>query len=264
MHRNRRNLQRILVPSLVLLLAATALPPSLVGAASSSTAIVASLVNLDSSFAMPPLTDRIPHGRPANKNVLVLPVDYATSLMRNLNAQLASRGGTSTVKAFADQAKLLIGLEKSAAAVKKTATAQGIDLTAYQNRLTSLLSHVPTLHPIQGTYAGYGWRINPILLTKEFHPADDVGAATGTPITAAAAGIVITAKYDSSGGNMTILDHGSVYMHCSKLLVSVGQTVSKGQVIGKVGMTGLATCPHLHFGISFEGTPFDPTLILQE
>lgn len=94
------------------------------------------------------------------------------------------------------------------------------------------------------------------------HRGLDIAAATGTPIKAAAAGTVTTSGYNSSYGNMIILDHGNgvqtVYGHCSQLLVSVGQTVTQGQVIGKVGSTGNSTGPHLHLEVRVNGVLQNP------
>lgn len=104
--------------------------------------------------------------------------------------------------------------------------------------------------------SGYGWRWGKV------HRAIDIGAPQGTPIYAADAGVVIFSGYKSSYGYMVEIDHGNgyktLYAHCSKLLVSKGQKVSKGQTIAKVGQTGNATGPHVHFEIIKNGTQVNP------
>lgn len=107
-----------------------------------------------------------------------------------------------------------------------------------------------------------GYRPHPIFGQVMQHNGVDLSADTGTAIYAAYNGTVVTSTYNSSAGNYIIIDHGSglmtVYMHCSKLLVSVGDTVSKGQTIGLVGSTGNSTGPHLHFSVRLNGVYVDP------
>jgi len=111
--------------------------------------------------------------------------------------------------------------------------------------------------------SGFGHRESPTAGASSNHQGIDIGAATGSSITAADGGTVITASYSSSAGNYVVISHGNglstVYMHCSKLLVSEGDTVSKGQTIAKVGSTGYSTGPHLHFGVRKNGSYVDPT-----
>ena len=98
----------------------------------------------------------------------------------------------------------------------------------------------------------YGPRTSPTNGASSNHKGIDIGAAYGADIVAADGGTVLVATYSSSGGNYVIIDHGgglcTVYMHASSLTVSAGQTVSKGQVIAKVGSTGISTGNHLHSG----------------
>jgi murein DD-endopeptidase MepM/ murein hydrolase activator NlpD len=94
------------------------------------------------------------------------------------------------------------------------------------------------------------------------HEGIDIGVPFGTPIHAAASGRVIYAGWMSGYGNLVAIDHGrglsTAYGHQSQLAVSVGQTVSQGQVIGYVGCTGHCFGPHLHFEVRINGTPVDP------
>lgn len=108
----------------------------------------------------------------------------------------------------------------------------------------------------------FGSREAPTEGASSNHKAVDIGASTGTDIVAAADGQVTISTYSASAGNYIMLNHGggvtTVYMHCSKLLVSAGQSVKKGQVIAKVGSTGYSTGSHLHFGVRVNGTYVDP------
>ena len=108
----------------------------------------------------------------------------------------------------------------------------------------------------------YGNRIHPILGTQQFHNGIDMAAASGTSILAAYDGDVAAAAYSSSMGNYIMVSHGSglytIYMHCSALYVSKGQSVSKGQKIAAVGSTGRATGPHLHFSVRLNGSYTSP------
>lgn len=108
----------------------------------------------------------------------------------------------------------------------------------------------------------YGPRTSPTNGASSNHKGIDIGAAYGADIVAADGGTVLVATYSSSGGNYVIIDHGSglctVYMHASSLTVSAGQTVSKGQVIAKVGSTGISTGNHLHFGVTLNGVYVSP------
>ncbi len=109
----------------------------------------------------------------------------------------------------------------------------------------------------------YGYRIHPVTGTQRFHSGVDIGAAYGTSIYAANSGTVIVSGYNSGGyGNYVVISHGggysTLYAHCSSLLVSAGQQVTKGQVIAKCGSTGMSTGPHIHFEIQLNGKTTNP------
>ncbi len=108
----------------------------------------------------------------------------------------------------------------------------------------------------------YGNRMHPTLGVQKFHNGVDFAAASGTPIMAAYSGTVVDASYNSSMGNYVMINHGdglyTIYMHASKLYVSSGQTVSKGEQIAAVGSTGRSTGPHLHFSVRLNGNYVNP------
>jgi murein DD-endopeptidase MepM/ murein hydrolase activator NlpD len=113
-----------------------------------------------------------------------------------------------------------------------------------------------------GPGAKFGMRMHPILKVERMHKGIDVPAPSGAPILSAGAGTVTIAKYSSSYGNYVVVDHGNghttLYAHMSSMSVSVGQSVSTGDVLGAVGSTGLSTGAHLHYEVRVNGTPVDP------
>ena len=108
----------------------------------------------------------------------------------------------------------------------------------------------------------YGMRVHPITGTYKLHTGMDVGAPTGASFVSAANGIVIKATYNSAYGNMVIIDHGggvqTLYAHGSEIIAQVGQIVSKGTEVLKVGSTGYSTGPHAHFEIRINGQTVNP------
>ena len=111
--------------------------------------------------------------------------------------------------------------------------------------------------------SSFGWRIHPVYGTRKYHNGIDLGASQGTPIKATRSGTVTTASYQAGGaGYYVSTNHGggysSIYMHMTHYIVRSGQYVNQGQVIGYVGSTGASTGPHLHFGISYNGSYVNP------
>ena len=109
----------------------------------------------------------------------------------------------------------------------------------------------------------FGMRKHPVLGVVRMHNGVDLACAQGTPIYATRAGTVTAASYQAGGaGNYVSINHldgfSSIYMHMTHYVVSAGQSVSQGQLIGYVGSTGISTGPHLHFGISYAGTYVNP------
>ena len=117
--------------------------------------------------------------------------------------------------------------------------------------------------PAEGAITSpFGWRTHPIFGTQRLHTGIDIGADYGDSVLAADGGVVIHSDWMGGYGNAVIIDHGNgistLYAHNSQLLVSEGQTVSKGQTISRVGSTGYSTGPHLHFEVRQNGTPVNP------
>jgi murein DD-endopeptidase MepM/ murein hydrolase activator NlpD len=108
----------------------------------------------------------------------------------------------------------------------------------------------------------YGVRPNPFGRSYEFHPGIDMAVAYGTPIYATAPGTVLEANFAGGFGNHVLLDHDyelrTLYGHMSKMAVTAGTAVKRGQIIGYVGSTGRSSGPHLHYGVYVQGKTVDP------
>jgi murein DD-endopeptidase MepM/ murein hydrolase activator NlpD len=123
---------------------------------------------------------------------------------------------------------------------------------------------LPTTQPVNVSYnaSSFGWRLDPFTGRQAFHEGIDFAATVGTPIIAAAGGVVIAAEYHHDFGNMLEVDHGNDvvtrYAHASRLLVKVGDIVRRGQHIADIGSTGRSTGPHLHFEVLVKGVPQNP------
>jgi Membrane proteins related to metalloendopeptidases len=132
-------------------------------------------------------------------------------------------------------------------------------------------SRLPTAWPIAAvaqTSSSYGWRRHPVTGRHAKHEGLDIAAPPGTPILAASAGVVVTAKRLPGYGNTVEIDHGdgivTRYAHARTLLVQRGDVVAQGQPIAAVGSSGRATGPHLHFEVRIAGEAVDPTLFLAQ
>jgi murein DD-endopeptidase MepM/ murein hydrolase activator NlpD len=127
---------------------------------------------------------------------------------------------------------------------------------------------LPTQQPIADGHLGshFGWRIDPFTGRSALHTGLDFEAAPGTPILAAAGGVVVTQELHPAYGNMVEIDHGNDlitrYAHASKVFVKQGDVVKRGQKIAEVGTTGRSTGPHLHFEVLVQSVPQDPQKFL--
>lgn len=123
--------------------------------------------------------------------------------------------------------------------------------------------------PVTSGYfsSNFGWRLDPFTGKSAMHEGVDFVVPLGTPIHAAASGIVVYADMHPQFGNLVEIDHGNDiltrYAHASKLLVHVGDVVKRGQLLSLVGSTGRSTGNHLHFEVRFKGLAQNPTRFLQ-
>jgi len=128
---------------------------------------------------------------------------------------------------------------------------------------------MPTIQPVDVAYnsSGFGARIDPFTGSTAIHQGIDFVAPTGTPIVAAAGGVVIAAEWHRDFGNMVEIDHGNdivtLYAHASKVYVQVGDVVKRNQHIADIGSTGRATGSHLHFEVHVKDVPQNPAKFLQ-
>jgi murein DD-endopeptidase MepM/ murein hydrolase activator NlpD len=145
-------------------------------------------------------------------------------------------------------------------ALQAASAALAAQIRAAQARSTgpsATPSSAGLIWPVSGPVTSpFGWRWG------RMHQGIDIGAGTGTPIDAAAAGTVIYCGWEGGYGNLVVIDHGgnlaTAYGHQSAIAVTCGQQVGQGQVIGYVGCTGHCTGPHLHFEVRINGEPVDP------
>lgn len=119
------------------------------------------------------------------------------------------------------------------------------------------------VRPVDGPVTSpFGYRMHPIFHVLKMHTGVDLSAGMGTPIRAADSGTVVQAGWRGGYGKCVVISHGNglatLYAHQSVILVSVGDTVKRGQIIGNVGSTGFSTGAHLHFEVRVNGTPVDP------
>ena len=116
--------------------------------------------------------------------------------------------------------------------------------------------------PVRGNITSpFGKRINPILGKKEFHKGIDLKASEGTRVRAAFPGKCVQTGFNKFDGNFVVLEHGNFftkYCHLKEISVFEGKELQKGQTVGQVGHTGLATGSHLHFEIIKDGRYIDP------
>lgn len=125
------------------------------------------------------------------------------------------------------------------------------------------LTRVPCIWPVRGEILSeFSWRSDPFSHKREFHSGLDIKSPTGTPVACAAAGTVVYAGWMSGYGWMVDVDHGgglmTRYGHLSKILVREGQFLARYDVLGRVGSTGRATGPHLHYEVQVKGDPVNP------
>jgi murein DD-endopeptidase MepM/ murein hydrolase activator NlpD len=206
--------------------------------------------------------------------------DAATKLAATRTAEAAAERAQAAVVTLANSRRAALAVAKSERAAVLARYRQA---KAEEARIRSALAgwerhsgvttsvHGKLLMPVEGWKSSdFGERYDPYYGVWQLHAGTDIAAAGGSPIRAAAAGRVIQAGWNGGYGNYTCITHGRLqghgfstcYGHQSAILVHVGERVSRGEVIGRVGTTGASTGYHLHFETRFDGVPRNPLAYL--
>lgn len=188
----------------------------------------------------------------ANLQLLASEISMAYGLKRKLEgpADISSEGRLiPTVKQSIEEYDFLLGA----------------NLSSYNRRYARpwLTNVRPAIWPVDGRLESYfGKRADPLSGEGAFHPGVDITAPTGTPVHAAADGVVLHAEMMSGYGRVVVIDHGNglqtVYAHLSSFAVVPGQEIRMGEVLGGVGSSGRTTGTHLHYEVRLHGSPSNP------
>jgi murein DD-endopeptidase MepM/ murein hydrolase activator NlpD len=188
--------------------------------------------------------------------------------IKAIEARSDSRGGPLVLPSVMSPAELQQAVDALSRQLEtKSDTIALIEAQLLEDRIRS--NQLPTSLPVNAEWnaSAYGWRIDPFTGERAMHEGIDFVAAPGTAISAAAAGIVISAEFHPDYGNLVEIDHGNGfttrYAHASRLWVKAGQLVMRGQKIAEVGTTGRSTGPHLHFEVRMKGVAQNPGRFLR-
>jgi murein DD-endopeptidase MepM/ murein hydrolase activator NlpD len=143
------------------------------------------------------------------------------------------------------------------------------ELSLAAEKKSSRWAATPSIWPVKGwVTSGFGPRVSPFTEKPAWHDGLDIGAAANAPVQAPAQGRVTAVGFDPKLGILVKVDHGfgieTLYGHLAKALVKEGQRVKRGEVVGLVGSSGLATGPHLHYMVKVNGQALDPVKYILE
>jgi murein DD-endopeptidase MepM/ murein hydrolase activator NlpD len=194
--------------------------------------------------------------------------DGQKEVVSSVPAKVAGQGG-AYVPAPMTPAELQKEIERLAGVVDASADNLAVlESLLLEKKVRDRL--LPTTLPVADASIGssFGYRSDPIAGLRAMHEGIDFVADTGTPVVAAADGVVISADYHSEFGNVIDIDHGdgliSRYAHLSKINIKAGSLVKRGELLGAVGTTGRSTGPHLHFEVRMLGVPQNPAVFLKQ
>jgi murein DD-endopeptidase MepM/ murein hydrolase activator NlpD len=178
------------------------------------------------------------------------------------------RGGSlidSRAMTVADLQAMMDDLDH--AAVERADVLTLMETRLFDQKMKKMM--LPTQAPVEGGVvgSGFGWRIDPFTGSNAMHEGLDFPAVSGTPIYAAAGGVVVVQQAHPNFGNVVEIDHGNDlltrYGHASRVFVKSGDVVKRGQKIAEIGTTGRSTGPHLHFEVLVRGVAQDPQKFLK-
>ena len=192
-------------------------------------------------------------------------VETSQSALSGQASQSADSGNLTEQEKIALIKDGIDWLSREAAVQERTL--QELSLAAEQK--SSRWAATPSIWPVKGwVTSGFGPRVSPFTEKPAWHDGLDIGAAANAPVQASAQGRVTAVGFDPKLGNLVKVDHGfgieTLYGHLAKALVKEGQRVKRGDVVGLVGSTGLATGPHLHYMVKTNGQALDPVKYILE
>ena len=192
-------------------------------------------------------------------------VETSQSALSGQASQSADSGNLTEQEKIALIKDGIDWLSREAAVQERTL--QELSLAAEQK--SSRWAATPSIWPVKGwVTSGFGPRVSPFTEKPAWHDGLDIGAAANAPVQASAQGRVTAVGFDPKLGNLVKVDHGfgieTLYGHLAKALVKEGQRVKRGDVVGLVGSTGLATGPHLHYMVKANGQALDPVKYILE
>lgn len=202
------------------------------------------------------------------QSTIVEPIEYATEYIKDKtimqNTRVVVKQGVEGQKEVTYDITMQNGYEETITIIKETELVAPIgSIVKVGTKRTLLRVSGSNFGVVTGRLSSnFGWRVDPVSRVTKFHSGIDIAAPAGTPIYAYGEGVVIEAGWNNTQGYHIIIRHSSSlttsYLHMSKMLVKVGQSVNVGQEIGLVGSTGYTTGAHLHFTVTKNGSYVSP------
>jgi murein DD-endopeptidase MepM/ murein hydrolase activator NlpD len=197
---------------------------------------------------------------------------YVRSVETGQSAALVDHTSPSTGSSGLTEEEVIASIKDGIDWLSKEAAIQEQslqELSLAAEHKSSRWAATPSIWPVKGwVTSGFGPRVSPFTEKPTWHDGLDIGAAANAPVQASAQGRVTAVGFDPKLGNLVKVDHGfgieTLYGHLAKALVKEGQRVKRGEVVGLVGSTGLATGPHLHYMVKLHGQALDPVKYILE